>query len=261
MANGWGHEHMNLTNQPFYHVGGTAGACLLIHGLGGGVYEVRPLGERLYHQGWTVRGMNLPGHDQPHPRMPDSTWPQWVECVRTEYQQLCQSHDSVAVVGFSNGGVLALYLAAQVPVHRLVLLAPFLGMPWLLHPLLYSVGYFIPSLPRLRLPIADPEMELQARRVCFFQDFNLATVRSALELQKLVKPLLPQITTPTLVIQSRQDRVVDPQAAWQGFHQLGSPEKYFRWLTDCDHIITLDRQREQVCSLVSHFLVGAPLPE
>lgn len=178
---------MRLTNEPFYRVGNGAGACLLIHGLGGGVYELQPLAMTLHHQGWTVRGMNLPGHDQPAPRMPASTWPQWVDCVDTEYQRLRQDHEQVAVVGFSNGGLLALHLAAQVRVSRLVLLAPFLGMSWWLYPLLYSVGYALPSLPRVHLPIADPEMEAQARQVCFFRDFNLQAVRSALELQKMVK--------------------------------------------------------------------------
>ncbi len=254
---------MHLANQPFYQVGTGAGACLLIHGLGGGVYELQPLGERLHQQGWTVRGMNLPGHDQPTPRMPDSAWPQWVDCVYTEYQQLRQNHDQVAVVGFSNGGLLALHLAARVALSRLVLLAPFLGMTAILYPLIYSVGYVIPSLPRWHLPIADPEMEAQARRVCFFQDFNLTAVRSALELQSIVKRCLPQITVPTLVIQSRQDRVVDSQATWVGFQQLGSREKQFHWLTACDHVITLDRQRERVYELVGDFLLlpGAPLPE
>jgi Esterase/lipase len=254
---------MRLTNEPFYQVGNGAGACLLIHGLGGGVYELQPLARVLHQQGWTVRGMNLPGHDQPAPWMPASTWPQWVDCVHTEYQRLRQDHEQVAVVGLSNGGLLALHLAAQVRVSRLVLLAPFLGMSWWLYPLLYSVGYALPSLPRVHLPIADPEMEAQARQVCFFRDFNLQAVRSALELQKMVKQSLPQITVPTLMIQSRQDQVVDPQASWTGFQELGSPEKHFHWLTDCNHIITLDRQRARVEQLVGDFLrlPTAPLSE
>jgi len=254
---------MRLTNEPFYQVGNGAGACLLIHGLGGGVYELQPLARVLHQQGWTVRGMNLPGHDQPAPWMPASTWPQWVDCVDTEYQRLRQDHEQVAVVGLSNGGLLALHLAAQVRVSRLVLLAPFLGMSWWLYPLLYSVGYALPSLPRVHLPIADPEMEAQARQVCFFRDFNLQAVRSALELQKMVKQSLPQITVPTLMIQSRQDQVVDPQASWTGFQELGSPEKHFHWLTDCNHIITLDRQRARVEQLVGDFLrlPTAPLSE
>jgi len=254
---------MRLTNEPFYQVGNGAGACLLIHGLGGGVYELQPLARVLHQQGWTVRGMNLPGHDQPAPWMPASTWPQWVDCVHTEYQRLRQDHEQVAVVGLSNGGLLALHLAAQVRVSRLVLLAPFLGMSWWLYPLLYSVGYALPSLPRVHLPIADPEMAAQARQVCFFRDFNLQAVRSALELQKMVKQSLPQITVPTLMIQSRQDQVVDPQASWTGFQELGSPEKHFHWLTDCNHIITLDRQRARVEQLVGDFLrlPTAPLSE
>lgn len=246
-----------LGNQPFYYPGRGQGACLLIHGLGGGVYELHPLGQRLHQQGWTVRGMNLPGHDQPAPQMPVSTWPEWVACVQKEYLQLRQTHDQVAVVGFSNGGLLALYLAAHLPVYRLVLLAPFLGMWAWQWPLLYSLGYLLPSLPRLRLPISDPVLERQAWQCTFFRDFNLTAVRSALALQRQVRALLPRVTVPTLVIQSRYDRVVDPSATWQGFQQLGSPHKVFHWLEEGNHILTWDVPREQVYRLVQDFL---PLP-
>ncbi|MCS7031283.1 MAG: alpha/beta fold hydrolase [Gloeomargarita sp. SKYG116] len=247
----------HVTNQPFTYQGSGPGACLLIHGLGGGVYELQPLGKRLHQQGWTVRAMNLPGHDQPRPQMPASTWPEWVACVQKEYTRLRQRHEQVAVIGFSNGGLLALYLAAQAPVYRLVLLAPFLGMWRWQWPLLYSVGYVIPSLPRRRLPIADPVMERQAWQCAFFRDFNLAAVRSALALQQRVCALLPQITVPTLVIQARHDRVIDPQATWEGFQRLGSTQKVFHWLDTGNHIITWDYPREQVYRLVQDFL---PLP-
>lgn len=37
---------------------------LLLHGFTGSAAHMRPLGERLHSQGFTVMGINLPGHAQ-----------------------------------------------------------------------------------------------------------------------------------------------------------------------------------------------------
>ena len=49
---------------PFSHRGSETGV-LVLHGYGGTACEVRPLGEYLAAQGFTVEVPNLPGHDQP----------------------------------------------------------------------------------------------------------------------------------------------------------------------------------------------------
>ena len=47
--------------QPFFLEGGSH-AVLLIHGFTGSAGHMRPLGEALHAQGFTVQGINLPGH-------------------------------------------------------------------------------------------------------------------------------------------------------------------------------------------------------
>ncbi|MEO1134538.1 MAG: carboxylesterase, partial [Cyanobacteria bacterium J06639_1] len=97
-----------LSNQPFLLEAEGDRACLLMHGLGGGAYEMQQLGTHLHQEGWTVRCSLYPGHDRPAPAMPDSTWEQWYDCVLSEYQTLAATYSEVAVVGFSTGCVLGL---------------------------------------------------------------------------------------------------------------------------------------------------------
>ena len=69
-----------------------------------------------------------------------------------------------------------------------------------------------------------------AERTAYFRSFNLSAVRSALELIERVKGEVAGIRVPTLILQSRQDTVVDPeQAAWL-YQELGSEEKILHWL-------------------------------
>jgi pimeloyl-ACP methyl ester carboxylesterase len=103
--------------------------CLLLHGLGGGPYELGRLPEALREAGLLVNAPTLPGHEGPGPRMPDSRWEDWLETVHRAYEELVTSVGRPAVVlGFSTGGTLGLRLALEARLAGLVLLAPFMAI-------------------------------------------------------------------------------------------------------------------------------------
>jgi carboxylesterase len=249
-----------LSNQPFLLPADSDHACLLLHGLGGGVYEMQLLGYALHQQGLAVQSILYPGHDLPIKTMPASTWQQWYAHILESYHRLSQTYTQISVVGFSTGATLALHLAAAHPLHRLILLSPYLLIRrrwyYLLPPeaYLFSIGHWIDSVPRRQLPIRDPAMQAAAMQASFFQTFNLAAVRSASALIEQVKQEVPYIQVPTLIMQSVADTVVDPTgAAWLDQH-LGSSSKKLHWLKISDHVISLDLEREQVFAEVAGFL-------
>ncbi|MEN9229617.1 MAG: alpha/beta fold hydrolase [Thermostichus sp. DG02_5_bins_236] len=255
-----------LSNEPFLWRGADVGispqdhACLLLHGLGGGIYELQWLAERLLGLGLTVQGFNYPGHDQPAPRMPRSSWTEWYGRVLEHYLALQQEYRRVSVVGFSTGCPLALHLAFAHPLHKLVLLSPFFAIrhQWYygLRPEQYlnSIGRLLEDVPRLQLPIRDGDVRALAEKTAYFQSFNLPSVRSALELIERVRGEVARIQVPTLILQSRQDTVVDPEQAEWLYRELGSEQKVLHWLEHSDHILSLDVEREEVFTQICQFL-------
>jgi len=250
-----------LKNEPFYlNAAPDAPACLMLHGLGGGIYELQLLGEHLHQQGLTVEGANYPGHDRPSRTMPTSTWQQWYAHVLERYHRLKQKHSTVYVVGFSTGCILGLHLAAEQAIDKLVLMSPYLAIRhewyYILRPeaYLFSIGKWITNVPRRRLPIRDRPMLQAAEAVSFFMTFNLAAVRSANELITQVKTEVPGIKVPTLMIQSPKDSVVDPSGAQWLQQHLGATDKQLVWLKQSDHAIGLDSEREEVFHQVTQFL-------
>jgi carboxylesterase len=251
-----------LTNRPFLLESPTYPdqACLLLHGLGGGVYEMELMGQYLHQKGYTVQGIAYPGHDRASGRMPASTWQQWFQHIQQTYTQLCQRYAKITLIGFSTGCPLALELASQNPVHRLVLLSPYLAIRYEWYYLLpaeaylYTLGLVIEDLPRLGLPMRDRAMKAEAEKVLFFKTFNTKAVRSAAELITRVKPKVPSIKVPSLIIQSRRDRVVAPWGAQWLYDHLGATQKELLWLEESDHIIPLDCDRNQVFLWISGFL-------
>jgi carboxylesterase len=250
-----------LSNKPFSLTGThPTKAVLMLHGYGGGVYEMQLLGEFLNQLGLTVHGIAYPGHDRPEPKMPTTTWQQWYGHVLASYQHLRQAYSQISVVGFSTGCPLALYLASQNPVDKLALLAPYLLIRrqwYFLMPVenyVNALGWLIQDVPRMRLPIFDPIMQREAMNVVFYRTFNIPGVKSAMELIELVKPKLPAIQNPTLIIQSPKDTVVDPSGAEYLYTHLGTTQKQIIRLVTSDHVISLDYEKEQVFKAVGDFL-------
>ncbi|MCM1983367.1 alpha/beta hydrolase [Lyngbya confervoides] len=255
----------HLHNQPFLTQGDRHGShlCLLLHGLGGGVYEMQPLARSLQEQGYSTCALLYPGHDRQADKMPNSRWEEWYGSVAHTYQTLASQYQSVSILGFSTGCLLALNLVLNLPqnqISSLVLMAPYLLIRrrwyYLLPPevYLYSLGYLMSDLPRLTLPIRDPQMRQAALNAAFFQTFNLAAVRSTNQLIDRLKPRLGEIATPTLIFQSHADSVVHPNGAQQLYDRLGSDCKTLHWLHQSDHILPLDLEREQIFQIVHQFL-------
>ena len=66
--------------QPFDFAGDRHGV-LLIHGFTGSAGHMRLIGEHLREQGFTVKGINLPGHGTSIEDMAHYGWQQWLQAA------------------------------------------------------------------------------------------------------------------------------------------------------------------------------------
>ncbi len=237
-------------------------AILALHGLGGGRFELAPLLDALEAAGCRVLSPTLPGHEVTGPVMPASHWEDWAKAAEDAFDALASSGRPVVVVGFSTGGTLALLLATRRPVARLILLAPFLAIRYVgwipVRPATYlrPISQILPSLPRRSPPARDRQARRLLDQVVRFQTFSLKATVSALELIDRVKPLVPTIQTPTLILQGKLDTVVDPAGAAWLFDHLGSPEKKLVWFARSDHLLALDHERGEVLGFCLDYLAG-----
>ncbi len=97
----------------------SAPAVLLIHGFMSSPAEMRSLGERLHASGCHVIGVRLKGHGTSPWDLREHNWHEWTDSVTRGYDIAKAFSQSVHIVGFSTGGLLALYHAAKTPQARL----------------------------------------------------------------------------------------------------------------------------------------------
>ena len=229
---------------------------LLLHGFGDTPQTLGYLADHMHALGWGVRAPLLPGHGRTLDAFATSRADQWVDCAREELVKLRARYESVAIVGLSMGGALATILAGDAhDVRALVLLAPYVSMPTRLRRAADAHRALGVLFPFFRgggdRSIRDP---IEAARNLAY---GFATPRLVFELRRVVdraRAAAPAVSAPTLVVQSRQDNRIPPDAAERAFNLFRVPDRRLLWTEGNGHIITVDYGRQAVFATVTDWL-------
>lgn len=238
--------------------GAEAPAILLLHGGADTPQTLRYLAEYLYSRGYNVRVPLLPGHGRTLQDFSRVAADQWIETARTAYRDLARAHPWVGVGGLSMGGALAARLAAEVSsLPALVLLAPYVAMPSriVVAARLSSLwGVAVPYVsavdPAAARSIHDRE---EAARSLGYGVFTPAALRALRATVAHGIDALPNVSCPTLMIQSREDNRVPAAIAERAFDRIGASEKELVWVTGAGHVITVDYGRDRIFQIVGDF--------
>jgi carboxylesterase len=231
-------------------------AVLLLHGFGDTPQTVSYLASHLHSQGWAVRAPLLPGHGRTLDAFAASRASMWIDAARTELDQLRSRYETIAVVGQSMGGSLATIVSSETAdVRVLALLAPYLSMPLRLRraaSLHYLLGAIVPFLRAGgERSIRDPA---EVRRNL---GYGFTTPRLISELRHVVdaaRSAAPKVTAPTLVVQSRQDNRIPPEAADQAYRLFTVEDRELIWTEGNGHVISVDYGRQAIFAAVTDWL-------
>jgi len=235
--------------EPFFLPGGERGV-LLIHGFTGSPAEVRLLGDFLHNEGYTVLAPRLSGHGTTVEDMSNTKWPHWYSSVEDAYHILRAMCNNIAVIGLSMGGLLALKLAAEYQVERIVSLSTPIFIVDKRLEMLPVYRIFRDFVPKRRKIYADIDPKYSVG----YAATPLSSLSSLLHLIQQVDTLLPTIHAPLLIVQSPHDHTVQPRSAQYIYDKIASDEKTLLWLDKSGHIVTIDIEREKVFSEISEFL-------
>lgn len=235
---------------------GDSHGVLLLHGFGDTPQTLSLLARRLARNGYGVLVPLLPGHGRNLDAFRRSRAEQWISAARDALHGMRERYASVSVVGLSMGGALAVLIAAESgSTKSLSLIAPYLWMPtrirlaarvhWLWGALTGEINARSPR------SIHDP-IEREKNLA-----YGAVTGRTLFELSKVVRrarKALPRVTTPTLVIMSREDPRVAPEVGEFAIKKLGARDKKLVWTEGAGHIITVDYGRERVFTEITTWL-------
>jgi alpha-beta hydrolase superfamily lysophospholipase len=118
--------------------GAPVGAVVLLHGLTDSPYSLRHVARRYVQDGYVAVAIRLPGHGTVPAGLSKVEWEQWMAATHLavrEARRLAPAPAPLHLVGFSNGGALAMKYALDVlddaslaKPDRIVLFAPMIGI-------------------------------------------------------------------------------------------------------------------------------------
>ncbi|GAC1657753.1 MAG: alpha/beta fold hydrolase [Gemmatimonadaceae bacterium] len=246
--------------QPLALHGTAPPAVLLLHGFGDTPQSLAALAASLHERGHDVQVPLLPGHGRTLRLFAATRADDWVGAARDAYVALRRTHPQIAIVGLSMGGAIAAILASEVAPAALVLLAPYLGVPTRiryparLHHLaallsVYWAGGGEGS-------IHDPAERNKGLA------YGVYTPRLVHELTRIVdraRAILPAITAPTLLVQSRHDNRIAASVAERAFAKIGTAVKRLEWRDVGGHVITVDHGKEDLFRMVAEWVESPTL--
>jgi carboxylesterase len=237
--------------QPFFFPGGPKG-ILLLHGFTGSVSHMRPLADLLAGMGYTVQGINLPGHATTEAGMARSGWKQWLDASRSALIELRKHCPVVTVAGLSMGGVISLLLAEEgLPDACVTLSAPmatqnkWIGLSRIVAPIKPRISWAPPE-ERKTLPYAAYDFG--------YSGFPTAKAADLNRLIHMARKNLSHITCPVLAVQSRKDGTISPDSAEVILQGVSSVMKQKLMLADAPHVCTLSSELPDISNAMDVFM-------
>lgn len=222
---------------------------LLIHGFTGSPAHMRLIGEGLKERGFAVRGILLPGHGTDPRDMERVTWQDWWRAAVEAAEEMREKYAYFTVAGLSMGGLMALMLAAEMPVtacvsiaapvktvNRLRGLAPLLAP---VHPVIRKQGERTGLIPAY-------DVGYDEYPTCRVQDLNVLIGKC--------RQCLPRVRCPLLVIQSHGDRTVAPDSPEIILSRTASPVTSRLWLQEAPHACTASPEYPKIVEAMADFL-------
>ncbi|MGQ4832394.1 MAG: alpha/beta hydrolase [Candidatus Asgardarchaeia archaeon] len=241
--------------KPFFFEKSEDVGILLIHGFTGSPGEMRPLGEYLAEHGFTVYGILLPGHCTSPEDMNSKKWTDWANAVENGYNELVKKGiKNIFVCGLSMGGVLTLYFGElQKKVSGLIPLSAPVEMKDKRLILLPILKHFKKFMTKKEAYQNSQEIKYELDHFSY-EVIPLNALHELVKLIRITRRELSKITAPILIVQSKNDELVDPINAEIIFTNVASTDKRILWLEKSHHVVTLDIERKSMYEEIEKFI-------
>ena len=225
-------------------------AVLLLHGFTGSSADVRMLGRFLEKKGYTSHAPQYKGHGVPPEELVHTGPKDWWKDVMMGYDHLKSlGYKEIAVAGLSLGGVFSLKLGYTVPVKGIIpMCAPmYLKDEDVMYEGVLNYAREYKRFEGKSEEVIEKEME----------DFKKTPMKTLKELQNLIRDVRDHVDltyAPLFVVQARHDNMINPDSANIIYNEAESPQKDIKWYENSGHVITLDKEKEQLHEDIYAFL-------
>ncbi|MCD4742917.1 MAG: alpha/beta fold hydrolase [Desulfobacteraceae bacterium] len=231
---------------------------LLLHGYMATPEEMKGFAQYLHKQSFTVYVPRLKGHGTAPEDLSTTKYPEWIESVEEGYVILKHTCKKLFVGGFSTGAALALELCTRrQDISAAFAVAPPMKLKDLGASFAPAITLFNNMMKKAHLSKITKEFvnnEPENPHINYIRN-PIAGIRELERLTKSLEPELKNVSLPVLVVQSRNDPVVNPDGTLKLFNKIGSTKKEY-FLFDYDrHGILLGKGADRIYKHIESFIL------
>ena len=220
--------------------------CVLFHGGTGTPAVMRAMADYLADNGISVLGTRLKGFGTSEEEGVKRKHLDWIRSAEDGVEELQRHCQKVLIGGLSMGGSLALLLAGNLG-------ETISGVICICAP---AGPVFLESFRKRFAPLCKDNLPLVNFTATDIRDKKVKAIGYEhhypslnLEWAKIVEKSnrsLPIVTCPALIVQAKNDHVIDPATADWIYENVGSKKKEIFWLENSYHMATIDVDREKL---------------
>ena len=230
-------------------------AILVIHGFSASPSSMKELDPIFLSNNLTIHSILLPGHGTSTFDLNKVNRTDWSIASENSYLDLKKNYSEVYILGYSLGGVLALEIASNYNVSKLILINT---------PIKYSMKNTEIILPLLnfieKYHVKGIFPGTEKDKLYFYEKYNLYRSVPVKSMQEVIafsyeiRPELEKVNSPILIFQSENDILADPFSSLYIYSHVNSKEKKIITLKESSHVNLTTSDRELIFEESSNFL-------
>lgn len=230
---------------------------LLIHGYMAAPEEVKSLAEYINRLGLKVYVPRLKGHGTSPEDLANRKYDDWIDSVESGYAIISSLCNHVIVGGFSTGAGLALELVSRVPdIKGVFAVNPPMKLQDFSSRFVPAVDAWNSIMKKMRLKSMAKEFvenKSEHPHINYLRN-PVSGIRELERLMEKVKTKLGDITIPALIVQGRNDPIVNPEGSKEIYEELGSIDKSYESLEFERHGILMGAGSNEVHQVIGEFV-------
>lgn len=234
--------------------------CIItLHGFSSAPKEVCDLSTFLYKKGFAVYAPRLEGHGTSSLDLKNKTWEDWYKSVCKAIAIASIKYSKIYLVGFSTGGLLALLSAKKKykNFEALICINAALNLKDIRVKALLPAVSFWNDLVRAfkEEQLAKDYIENSAENPHINYDKHyVESIEQLNKLMEITRDSLKQINTPTLIVQGKDDPVVNPSSAYEIYDKINSKNKELKIVEASNHVIIKGENTQELFESIYKFI-------
>ena len=245
---------------PKYFETQNSNTCIIaIHGFSAAPKEMEKLALFLNSKDLNVFTPRLDGHGTIPEDLKNKSWQDWYNSISRSITIATLKYEKVFIIGFSTGGLLALLSTKKS-------YKEFCGLVCInaaLHLNDVRIKTLLPAISFWNdLVKAFNEEKYQKEYIdnapqnvdINYDKHYIESIEQLNLLMKKIRKSLPKIQKPILIIQAKDDPVVNPTSAYEIFNKIKSNNKSLKIIDSADHVIVTQKDTKELFDFIYDFI-------